>query len=384
MNDPSRVDAASGPLLGLKVVDLSSFIAGCYTALRMGDLGADVVKVEPIEGDGARYWGPFLKGESRFFQGWNRSKRSIAVDLRSDAGREIVHALLRGADIVVENFRPGVTKKLLIDYETVRAFNPRAIYCSITGFGTKGPHGDRPAYDPILQSMSGAARGNVRYCGQTSIGSVAVCDYGAGLLGSTGILAALYHRERTGEGAAISVSMFDSMADWMAYHVLFHEYSDKLLPRSGLTHPMVCPYGVFSVKGGAQLLVAVQNEREWERFATQVLMRPEMLEQPQCRDNIARVENREQVEREINAVLSTLEREEVERRLRAAKIAYGAVNTVPELARHSQLRRVEVPSPGGPVSMPAPPVRFAGAEHSAGAIPALGEHSQAIRAEFEE
>ena len=380
MSDPSDVDAASGPLIGLKVVDLSSFIAGCYTALLMGDLGADVVKVEPLEGDGARYWGPFLAGESRFFQGWNRSKRSIAVDLRSDAGREIVHALLRVADIVVENFRPGVTKKLMIDYETVRAFNPRAIYCSITGFGTKGPHGDRPAYDPILQSMSGAARGNVRYCGQTSIGSVAVCDYGAGLLGSTGILAALYHRERTGEGQLIETSLLQA-----AMAVQNHMYCDALEveeePPFG-----IYPYRLFETKDD-QIFIAAPTNKFW-KILCDALGVPELAEDPRCTSNADRVEHADELSELLQPIFQQKTTSEWEAILVDRGAPCGPVMTwdeffeTPQVAAMGMNLRVEH-SKIGPMRVPGVPLDF---EKTPGRIqraaPTLGEQTDEILSEI--
>ncbi len=287
MSNSSRVDAASGPLVGLKVVDLSSFIAGSYTGLLMGDLGADVIKVESLYGDGARSWGPFIAGESRMFQGWNRSKRSIAVDLRTDEGREIVHELMREADIVVENFRPGITKKLNVDYDTISAFNPKIIYCSITGFGTKGPDGERPAYDPILQSMSGAASANARYSGTTSICSVAISDYGAGLLGSTGILAALYHRERTGEGQLVETSLLQS-----AMAMQNHAYCKPL--EAEADGPLgIYPYRLFETKDSL-IFIAGGMDKFWVILCNGLDL-PELATDPKYKTNPDRVAHAEEL-----------------------------------------------------------------------------------------
>ena len=380
MSDPSRVDAASGPLVGLKVIDFSSFIAGCYTALLLGDLGADVIKVEPLEGDGARYWGPFLAGESRFFQGWNRSKRSIAVDLRSDAGREIVHGLLRGADIVVENFRPGVTKKLTIDFETVREFNPRVIYCSITGFGTKGPHGDRPAYDPILQSMSGAARGNERYCGQTSICSVAISDFGAGLLGSTGILAALYHRERTGEGQRIETSLLQA-----AMALQNHMYCDALEvdeePPFG-----IYPYRFFETEDDL-IFIAGPTDKFWQTLC-QALGVPELGSDRRYKTNPDRVEHAEELTERLQPLFrhkTTSEWETilVERGVPCASVmTWAEFFETPQVAAMEMNPRVEH-STIGPMHVSGVPLDF---EKTPGRIqraaPTLGEQTDEILSEI--
>ncbi len=380
MNDRARVNAASGPLVGLRVVDLSSFIAGCYTGVLLGDLGADVVKIEPLEGDGARYWGPFLAGESRFFQGWNRSKRSIAVDLRSDAGREIVHELLRGADIVVENFRPGVTKKLLIDYETVREFNSRVIYCSITGFGAKGPQGTRPAYDPILQCMSGAARGNVRYSGRTSIGSVAISDYGAGLLGSTGILAALYHRERTGEGQRIETSLLQA-----AMAVQNHMYCNALEveeePPFG-----IYPYRLFETKDDL-IFVAGPTDKFWQ-ILCDALGVPELSSDPRYKTNPDRVEHAEELTELLQPIFQEKTTAEWESMLVERGVPCGPVMTwaeffeTPQVAAMGMNPRVEH-SKIGPMHVPGVPLDF---EKTPGQIqcaaPTLGEQTDEILSEL--
>jgi crotonobetainyl-CoA:carnitine CoA-transferase CaiB-like acyl-CoA transferase len=201
----------SGPFMGVRVLDFCSFIAGAYGGMLLGDLGAEVIKVEPLTGDLARTWGPFLAGESRYFQGWNRSKRGLAIDLLSTSGREIITRLVQLTDVVLENFRPGVTERLQIDYDHLRKINPKLIYCSSTAFGSKGPLRLHPGYDPVLQAMGGAAQGNVRFSGKVAICSVAVSDYQAALLAVAGIAAALYHRERTGQGQLIETSLLQAI-----------------------------------------------------------------------------------------------------------------------------------------------------------------------------
>src|SRR5215813_10939725 len=204
-------DKTSGPLTGIRVLDFCSFINGSYSASLMGDLGADVIKVEPLYGDLARTWGPFIKGESRPFQTWNRSKRSIAIDLTLPAGREVIYELARRVDVLIENFRPGVTKRLGVDYEILRDQNPRLIYCSSTAFGPKGPYRDRPGYDPILQSISGLARENANFSGRVAVLPVAASDYQASMLVLTGVLSALLTREKTGAGQRIETSLLQAI-----------------------------------------------------------------------------------------------------------------------------------------------------------------------------
>jgi crotonobetainyl-CoA:carnitine CoA-transferase CaiB-like acyl-CoA transferase len=218
MNKLGNATKAQGPLAGIKVLDFCSFINGAYSATLLGDLGAEVLKIEPLTGDLARAWGPFLKGESRFYQAWNRNKRGLAVDLRSKAGREIAHRLVRDADVVIENYRPGVTEKLGIDYPTLKELNPRLIYCSSTAFGAKGPLRNRPGYDPVFQSISGIARDNVRFSGKVAICPVAVSDYQASMLVVTGVLAALFHRERTGESQMVETSLLQGVLSVQSHY----------------------------------------------------------------------------------------------------------------------------------------------------------------------
>ena len=380
MNDESRVKPASGPLTGLKVIDMSSFIAGCYTGLLMGDMGADVIKVESLNGDGARHWGPFLAGESKSFQGWNRSKRSLSVDLRTDDGREIVHALLRETDIVVENFRPGVTKRLAVDYETVRELNPKVIYCSITGFGEKGPHGGRPAYDPVLQSMSGAARANERYSGKAGICSVAISDYGAGLLGSTGILAALYHRERTGEGQLIETTLLQA-----AMAMQNHNYCDALEvdeePPFG-----IYPYKLFETKDDL-IFIAGGTNKFWE-ILCEVLGEPGLAKDPKYKMNTDRVEHAEELTDRIQPIFHQKTTAEWEAMLVEKGVPCAAIKTWDEFFDHPQVAamgmdpRVEH-SKIGPMRVSGLPLNFAKTPgRIQRAAPTLGEQTDEILGEL--
>ena len=205
--------SSGGPLAGVRVLDFCSFINGSFGVQLMGDLGADVIKVESLTGDLARHWAPHIAGESRFFQGWNRSKRGIALDVASEPGRKIIHELARRADVLCENFRTGVTKRLQIDYPTIRAINPRIIYCTSTGFGSHGPLAERPAYDPVLQSMGGVVRINSteRFAGKPAVLPVAISDYQGAMQVFGGVCAALYHRERTGVGQRVETSLLQAV-----------------------------------------------------------------------------------------------------------------------------------------------------------------------------
>ncbi len=368
-------------LEGILVLSLEQAVAAPLLTCRLADAGARVIKVEREGGDFARGYDEGAKGESSMFVWINRGKESLVLDFRRKEDAALLHRILAKADVFVQNLAPGAAERAGLGAAELRAKYPRLVTCQITGYGTEGPYSQMKAYDLLVQAESGLASISGTPDAPGRIGT-SVVDIGTGLNALSGILMALYRRERSGEGAAISVSMFDSMADWMAYHVIFWDYAKKLLPRTGLTHPMVCPYGAYGVKGGGQLLISIQNDREWGRFAAEVLERPELAEQQGYRTNIERVENRAEVEEAIGTVFSRLERTELETRLRGANIAYGAVNTVPEVAKHGQLRRVEVATSNGPISMPAPPVRFAGEAALQAPVPALGEHTEAIRAEF--
>jgi crotonobetainyl-CoA:carnitine CoA-transferase CaiB-like acyl-CoA transferase len=311
----------------------------------------------------------------------NHGKESLVVDFKQPDDAALLRRILAKADVFVQNLAPGAAGRAGLGSAELRAANPRLITCDMSGYGAAGAYEEMRAYDMLLQAESGLASitGTADAPGRIGVSAV---DVGTGLNALSGILEALYYRERTGNGSAVSVSMFGSMTDWLAYHLMHYEYADKLLPRSGLDHPMISPYGAFAVRGGGELLVSVQNEREWKRFAAQVLEKPELVAHENFSSNEKRVENQQALDEEINAVFSTLEREELEARLRRHKIAYGAINTVKEVSTHPALRRVEVPTPSGPVNIVAPPVQVEGQPAFIGPVPELGEHSAAIRAEF--
>jgi crotonobetainyl-CoA:carnitine CoA-transferase CaiB-like acyl-CoA transferase len=280
---PPSASAAppAGPLAGIRVLDLCSFIAGSFTAMLLGDLGAEVVKIEPLHGDLSRHWGPFIAGESRFFQGWNRNKRSVALDLAVADGRAVVERLARRADVLVENFRPGVTARLGIDYPRLREVNRRLIYASTTAFGSRGPYRDRPGYDPVLQAMGGSAHLQTRYGGVVAINSVAVSDYQASMLLLAGINAALYHRERTGEGQLVETSLLQGVMS-----VQSHFYAQPL--ECDEEGPLgIYPYRMFDAKEG-KIFVAAGTDKFW-RLLCEALGMPELAADARYATNPKRV-----------------------------------------------------------------------------------------------
>ena len=371
---------ATGPLAGLKVLDFSGFIAGCYAGVLLGDMGAEVIKVESLVGDGARYWGPFLAGEGRAFQGWNRNKRGLAVDVRKDEGREIVHALIKKADIIIENFRPGVSARLQLDYETTSKINPRIVHCSVTAFGPKGPLSDRPGYDPMFQAMAGLANANANYlfAGHPCISAVAMSDYGAGLLASNGIIAALYHRERTGEGQHVGTSLLQAaMALQSQYFIKAVDTQEE--PPFG-----IYPYRLFKTKD-SMTFVGVATDKFWAIFC-EAIERPDLGADERFKSNSGRVSHAE----ELNGILEPifLERtsEEWEKIFIPLGLPCGSLGTHDEFFHSDQVQAMDMNtevthSTIGKIELGGVPIHLS---KSPGNIqrsaPRLGEHTREILA----
>ncbi len=370
----------AGPLVGLKVVDFCSFIAGTYSAMLMGEFGASVVKVEPLEGDPARTWGPFLNGEGKLFQGWNQNKRGMAVDLRSEAGREIAHRLCKDADVVIENFRPGVTEKLSIDYATIRSLNPRVIYCSSTAFGPRGPYKLRPGYDPILQSLSGAAMANIRFNGVVGICSVPVMDFNTAMLGFSGVLAALYVRERTGEGQKIETSLLQG-----AMGCQTHMFCQALeTSEDGPTG--IYPYQLYKTKDG-HLFIAGPTNKFW-RMICEAIGAGDLAENPLYQNNRDRCLHADELTARLQAYTQTRPTAEIEKMFMEKGIPCGAVKTFSDFIVDPQvvtmgMNPVIRHSSIGPMRVAGVPIDF---EKTPGAIqsasPRLGEHTEEILREL--
>jgi crotonobetainyl-CoA:carnitine CoA-transferase CaiB-like acyl-CoA transferase len=377
---PNIVNEPAGPLTGVRVLDFCSFINGAYSAMLMGDLGADVIKVESLTGDLARAWGPFLKGESRSYQAWNRNKRGVALDLATEAGREIVYDLVRQVDVVIENFRNGVTGKLGIDYATLRQINPRIVYCSSTAFGAKGPYRNRPGYDPVLQSLSGIVKDNVRFSGRAAVSPVAAADYQTSMLVIAGVLAALYHREKTGEGQKIETSLLQGV---MTVHA---QYFVQALECEEEGAPGIYPYRLFETKDD-QIFIAAGTDKFW-RILCEVLGVRELGANPLYDSNTKRAARSE----ELTAILAPLLRQkttlEWETLLLEKGVPCGAVNNYHQFFNDSQVTAMEMNpvvehSIIGPMRVVGVPVHF---EKTPGAIqraaPALGQHTADVLREL--
>lgn len=366
----------SGPFMGVRVLDFCSFIAGAYGGMLLGDLGAEVIKVEPLTGDLARTWGPFLAGESRYFQGWNRSKRGLAIDLLSTSGREIITRLVQLTDVVLENFRPGVTERLQIDYDHLRKINPKLIYCSSTAFGSKGPLRLRPGYDPVLQAMGGAAQGNVRFSGKVAICSVAVSDYQAALLAVAGIAAALYHRERTGQGQLIETSLLQAIMSAQS-----HFYCQALEQEE--EGPLgIAPYRLFETKEGL-IFIGAATDKFW-RILCETLGVSALGNDPRYATNPQRVTHHMELIEKLQTYFLEKTAKEWEALLVANGFPCGVVASYQEFFNHPQVEAMRMNpvvhhSTIGPIRLAGVPIHF---EKTPGQIqraaPTLGQHTEEI------
>ena len=368
-------------LAGILVVSLEQALAAPHATARLADAGARVIKVERPEGDFARGYDRLVHGESAYFVWANRGKQSICLDLREAGDQALMQAMIGQADVFVQNLAPGAVARLGIGARSMRAANPRLIYVSISGYGEDGPYRDQKAYDMLIQGESGLLAVNGTPEGSARVG-ISVCDIAAGETAFSAILQSLISRSATGQGRAIEVSLFHTMADWMNVPYLQTRYGGVAPPRLGLRHPSIAPYGAFACSDGRQVLLAVQNDREWAALADKLLERPDLVRDPRYATNVARVAHRTEIDALIAPVLGGIGREAAIARLTAAGIACGRLSTMQDMAQHPQARHITVDSTTGPVEMMARGVRFGEEQEQAGPVPALGQHSAALRAEF--
>jgi itaconate CoA-transferase len=368
------------PLEGLLVVALEQAVAAPMCTCRLADAGARVIKIERPEGDFARGYDDVANGEASYFVWLNRGKESVVLDLTKANDKALLAAMLAKADVFVQNLKPGAVAKLGFPIEQLRREHPRLICCSISGYGDSGPYAERKAYDLLIQAEVGLASITGGPSEPARVG-VSVCDIGAGLNAYAAVLEALIARGRTGEGAALSVSLFDAMADWMATPLMQQE-GGKPPKRVGLAHTSIAPYGVFKSRDGVDVLISIQSDREWRVLAEQVLDDKPLAKDPNFATNVGRVERRAETDGRVARVFGALDVEPLIAKLAAADIAFARVNDPAGLAQHPHLRRIAVATAGGVVNYPAPPALRAGETRHYGAVPALGEHTDRIRAEF--
>lgn len=374
------------PLDGLVVLSLEQAVAAPFATRQLADLGARVIKVErPGGGDFARGYESSVRGQSGYFVWLNRSKESLALDLKSPLGREAVERLLPRIDVLVQNLGPGATARLGLDAATLRARFPSMIVCDVTGFGGDGPWAQRKAYDLLVQCEAAlvALTGTP---GEVAKVGISIADIAAGMYALTGILTALYERRSSGEGAHVEVSLFEALAEWMGAPAYYTRYGGRQPARAGAHHATIAPYGPVSVGDGGVVVIAVQTPQEWASFCTEVLDEPGLVDDPRFTTNPDRVAHRDELTAIITARCAQLDTPTLLGLLDGAGLASARVNSVADFLDHPVLRERgrwrEVQTPGGPVEALLPPATRRGQEPRMDPVPALGEHTDAILAEL--
>ncbi|EPX77097.1 CaiB/BaiF CoA transferase family protein [Litoreibacter arenae] len=372
----------TGPLQGVLVVSIEQAVAAPYCTSRLADAGARVIKVERPEGDFARGYDKAAGGESSYFVWLNRGKESVTLDLSDESDKDLLLAMVDQADVLVQNLKPGALERKGLGPQTLRERNKALITCSISGYGESGPYASRKAYDLLIQAESGLCSITGGPTEPSRVG-ISIVDIATGAAAQSAILEALIGRERTGIGSDIRISMFEVMADWLAVPLL-HAASGNPPQRIGLAHPSICPYGVFSTSDGQDLLISIQNDREWAVFATQVLDRPDMITDPEYATNNARMSIRARVDKIIADAVSDRTNAEMEQILTAGNIAFAGVKDMQGLIDHPHLVTSTVSTPDGhDISLPAPPALFDGVRRmDKSSMPSLGRDTAAIRKEF--
>jgi crotonobetainyl-CoA:carnitine CoA-transferase CaiB-like acyl-CoA transferase len=368
-------------LEGLTVVSVEHAVAAPYASVKLADAGARVIKVERPEGDFARGYDSLAAGNSAYFAWLNRGKESVALDLKSAAHGGILARMLASADVFIQNLGPGVMDRLGFGAETLMQRHPALIVCSISGYGSDGPRASQKAYDLLIQAESGLASVTGTPDQPVRVG-VSVVDIAAGMTAYQAILEALIGRGKTGRGRHIEVSMFQAMADWLNVPYLQYRYGGKAPARQGLSHPSIAPYGLFTCGDGKDLLISIQNDREWQALC-RAFDDADMGASEDLLTNRGRVAHRPEVDRRVQGHLSRLSREETVARLDAARIAYGRLSDMEDVAQHPQSHFTTVMTPKGPLELLSPGAIVTGDPAFAfGAVPELDQHGEALRSEF--
>ena len=370
------------PLEGITVVALEQAVAAPFATRQLADMGARVIKVErPEVGDFARSYDETVNGLASHFVWLNRSKESLTLNLKEDGAKEILHQLVEGADVFIQNLAPGAAGRLGFGSEELRERHPRLVYCSVSGYGHNGPYTDKKAYDLLVQTEAGLVSITGTEDTPSKVG-ISVADIAAGMYAYSGILSALYRRDRTGEGATLDVSMLEALGEWMSFPAYFAGYGGEEPKRSGASHAAIAPYGPFACGDGEIVFLGIQNEREWKRFCEEVLESPGMAEDSRFASNSERVANRPALHAKIEDIFSRLTEDEAIARLEGAGIANARMRSVRQFLDHPQLeargRWREVDSPAGPLWALLPPAAFEGVEPMMNPVPGVGEHTEEI------
>jgi crotonobetainyl-CoA:carnitine CoA-transferase CaiB-like acyl-CoA transferase len=383
VNDTEHGDGWAGPLSGIRVIDLTRVLAGPFATQSLGDLGAEVLKIEPPGGgDETRHFPPFIDGESHYFLGINRNKKSLVVDLQHQAGKEILRRLVARADILVENYRPGVMERLGLGYAALSEINPRLIYCAISGFGLSGPLRDKPSFDIVTQALSGALSINGERGHMPVKMGIPLGDMVGGVFGPMAILAALHERHRTGKGRLIDISLYDGLIGMLGYFAQLAFITGEDPPPMGSSHPNIVPYGSFPAADGS-IIIAVLSESFWGKLC-EALERPELATDARFATPTLRRDRRDEVDGIIADITRTRSVAEWQERLTDADVPHAPVlGVIAALAHpHAVAREMVVETEHqaiGAIKVVGRPVKFPGMEQPpVTAPPTLGQHTVAV------
>jgi itaconate CoA-transferase len=374
------------PLDDITVIAFEQAVAAPFATRQLADLGARVIKIErPNVGDFARGYDESVKGMSSHFVWLNRSKESLTLDLKHSRATQILERLLERADIVIQNLAPGAARRLGLGAESLLAKYPRLIACDISGYGENGPYASRKAYDLLVQAEAGVLSVTGTADTPSKVG-ISIADIAAGMYAYSGILTALYQREKSGKGTRIEVTLLEALAEWMGYPLYYTHFGGTAPARTGPDHATIVPYGRYQTGDGKSIMLGVQNEREWAIFCEKVLRQPNLVQDPRYDSNSKRAANRSEINVLIAEVFAKFTAEQLIERLDASGIANARMTTPDEVWEHPQLkardRWRQMGSPFGPLATLLPPVTMPDFEARIDAVPALGEHTERILSEF--
>ena len=375
---------SSLPLAGLTVVSIEQAVAAPFATRQLADLGARVIKIERDSGDFARGYDTKVNGEASYFVWLNRSKESIVLNLKDPEDLSVAKDLIAEADVFVQNLAPGAVEKLGLGADDMLALNPRLIHVGVSGYGRGGPMEQKKAYDLLIQCESGLLSVTGTPEQEVKVG-VSIADIASGMYAYTGILTALIQRGQTGRGDVIEISMLEALSEWVQQPELYTRYGGSAPPRTGARHASIAPYGPFAAANGT-VFMGIQNEREWAKFCTEVLRQPELAEHADYSSNSLRTQHVVSLRERIEAVFGELPVAEVLERLDAAAIANAELRSTASIGSHPQLaardRWIDIDTPAGPVKVLRPPVTSREQQTRADAVPAIGEHTEKIKAEL--
>jgi itaconate CoA-transferase len=375
------------PLDGVTVVALEQAVAAPFATRRLADLGARVIKVErPDGGDFARGYDTVVEGESSAFVWLNRGKESVQLDVKDPAGREVLDRLLARADVLVANLAPAALERLGLTAAALAPRHPQLVVCTVAGYPPGGPSRTKKAYDALIQAEAGLMSLTGAAGAPAKVG-ISIADIAAGCHAYSGVLAALRHRDRTGEALPVDVSLFGALTEWMAYPLYYTRHSGVAPVPMGTAHPTIAPYGAITAADGRSVMIAVQNEREWVRLCTEVLDDATLATDPRFCSNSLRVAHRAELDAVLAAGAARHPGEVLMARLDAAGIAWGRLTQLADLADHPELapadRWLDTGTPGGPVRTLRPTGAPGDRVAENGAVPGLGEHTAAVLAELD-